>query len=198
MSLSTESCAGVLGCHNKQYRLHGLNNRNLFSYSSGGQRSEIRVPAQSDSPSEGLGLGSQMATFSLHPHTTERDLPLLPSSHRTSLSEQGATPTASFNLHYLKTLSPGESLGVSASTHEFQGNTIQFVAHGIIRTENITKEKQTHRHREQTCCQGGGEREKHGLGVCGWQMQIIIFSMNKQQSPNVQHKEVYSISCDKP
>ena len=32
-----------------------------------------------------------------------------------------------------------------------------------------TKEKQTQRHREQTCgCQGGGGRERDGLAVWGW------------------------------
>ena len=43
------------------------------------------------------------------------------------------------------------------------------------------KQKQTHRHREQTCgCQGGaGGRE--GLGVWDQQMQTIIYGMDKQQ-----------------
>ena len=32
-----------------------------------------------------------------------------------------------------------------------------------------TKQKLTHRHREQTCgCQGGGGRERDGLAVWGW------------------------------
>ena len=31
-----------------------------------------------------------------------------------------------------------------------------------------TKQKRTHKHREQTCdCQGGGGREWDGLGGCG-------------------------------
>ena len=58
-----------------------------------------------------------------------------------------------------------------------------------------TKQKQTHRHREQTCgCQGGGS----GLGVWDQQMQTVINKMDKQQGPAVQHRELYSISCDKP
>ena len=59
--------------------------------------------------------------------------------------------------------------------------------------------KQAHRHREQTCgCQGGGGWEKDGLGVWGQQMQTIIYRMDKQQRPTVEHRELYSISCDKP
>ena len=59
------------------------------------------------------------------------------------------------------------------------------------------KHKQTHR--EQTCgCHWGVGRERDRLGVWGWQMQTITFRMNKQQGPNVQHRELYSISCDKP
>ena len=62
-----------------------------------------------------------------------------------------------------------------------------------------TLKKQTHRHREQTCgCQGGGGWERDGLGVWGQQMQTIIYRMDKQQSPTVQYRELYSIPCDKP
>ena len=54
------------------------------------------------------------------------------------------------------------------------------------------KQKQTHRQREHTCgCQGGGEWGRDGLGVWGWQMQTIIFRMDKQQGPTVQHRELY-------
>jgi len=52
--------------------------------------------------------------------------------------------------------------------------------------------------REQTCGYQGKEgREREVLGVWGWQMQIIIYMMDKQQSPPVQHREPYSVSCDK-
>ena len=59
------------------------------------------------------------------------------------------------------------------------------------------KQKQTHRHKEQTYgCQGGEGRE--GLGVWDQQMQTIIYRMDKQQGPTVQHRELYStISCGK-
>ena len=47
--------------------------------------------------------------------------------------------------------------------------------------EPFTKQKQTHRHREQTCgYQGGEQREQEGLGVWGQQMQTITFKMDKQ------------------
>ena len=44
-----------------------------------------------------------------------------------------------------------------------------------------TKQKQTHRHREQTCgCQGGGrQREWDERGVWNWQVQTITFRMDK-------------------
>ena len=59
------------------------------------------------------------------------------------------------------------------------------------------KQKQTCR--EQTWgCQGGGDQAREGLGVSGQQMQTGLYRMDKQQSPTVQHRELYSISCDKP
>ena len=76
-----------------------------------------------------------------------------------------------------------------------------------------TKQKQTHRHREETfSCPGAGEREWDGLGVWGQQMQTIIYIMDKQQGLtvysmrlycisnifNIDCREPYSISCDKP
>ena len=61
------------------------------------------------------------------------------------------------------------------------------------------KQKKTHRYREQTCgCQGGGGWGRDGVGVWGQQMQTIIYRMDEQQGPTVQHRELYSISCDKP
>ena len=37
-----------------------------------------------------------------------------------------------------------------------------------------------------------------GLGVWDLQMRTITYRMDKQQGPTVQHRELYSISCDKP
>ena len=45
---------------------------------------------------------------------------------------------------------------------------------------------------------GGGSREKDGLGVWGQQMQTIIYRTDKQQGPTVYHRELYSTFCDKP
>ena len=60
------------------------------------------------------------------------------------------------------------------------------------------KQKQTHRHREETGgCQGGGVWGKDGLGVWDQQIQTVIYRMDNQQGPTVQHRELYSISCDK-
>ena len=47
------------------------------------------------------------------------------------------------------------------------------------------EEKQTHRHREQTCsvAKVEGKQERVGLGVWDRQMQTITYRMDKQQSP---------------
>ena len=34
-------------------------------------------------------------------------------------------------------------------------------------------------------------------GVWGKQIQTIRYRLNKQQGPSVQHRELYSVSCDK-
>ena len=60
------------------------------------------------------------------------------------------------------------------------------------------KQKQIHRHREQICGCLGGERERDGLGIWGWQIQTITFRIDKQQGPTVQHRELYPVSWGKP
>ena len=59
------------------------------------------------------------------------------------------------------------------------------------------KWKQTHRHRENNCGYQGEWWWRDGLGVWDQQMQTIIQRMDKQQCPTLQHRELYSISCDK-
>ena len=62
-----------------------------------------------------------------------------------------------------------------------------------------TRQKQTHRYRERTC--GGQEKGVWGrdrLGAWNQQMQNIIYRIDKQQGPTEQHRELYSVSCDKP
>ena len=61
------------------------------------------------------------------------------------------------------------------------------------------KQKQNYRHREQTGgCQGEGGWERDRQGVWDQQMQTIIYRTDKQQGPTVQHRELYTISYDKP
>ena len=60
------------------------------------------------------------------------------------------------------------------------------------------KRKSSDRHREQTYGCQGGWWERDGVGVWGQQMQTIICGRDKQQGPNVQHRELYSIFYDKP
>ena len=48
------------------------------------------------------------------------------------------------------------------------------------------KQKQIHRHREQTCgCQGEGEVREGWTGSLGLAMQTIICRMDKQQGPTL-------------
>ena len=57
--------------------------------------------------------------------------------------------------------------------------------------------KQTHKHREQTVVAktGGGHGERW---IGSLALQTIIYRMDKQQGPTVEHRRLYSISCDKP
>ena len=62
----------------------------------------------------------------------------------------------------------------------------------------FTKQKQTHRHRKQTYgYQKGKGRGRDKLGVWDQQIQTIIYKIDRQQGPTVQHRELYSISCNK-
>ena len=45
-----------------------------------------------------------------------------------------------------------------------------------------TKQKQTHRQREETCgSQGGAGRERGGLGVWGWGTPNVTYRREKRQ-----------------
>ena len=63
--------------------------------------------------------------------------------------------------------------------------------------EHVYDQKETHRYREQTCGFQVGVWGMEGLGVWDQQMQTIIYGMDRQQSPTVEHRELYSMSCDK-
>ena len=60
----------------------------------------------------------------------------------------------------------------------------------------FTRQKQTHRHRKQTYGYQRGKPWREKLGV--WVQQIqSVYKIDKQQGPTVQHRELYSISCNK-
>ena len=68
-------------------------------------------------------------------------------------------------------------------------------SHKYGTNDPIYKTKTDHRHGEQTCgCCRGGEREQHGQGFWGWQMQTITFGMDTQYGPTVQHEKLCPIS----
>ena len=59
-----------------------------------------------------------------------------------------------------------------------------------------TKQKQTHRHREQICgCQGGRNGMEGEFGVSRY-LQTIIFRMDEQSGPTVQHRELYVLGIE--
>ena len=61
-----------------------------------------------------------------------------------------------------------------------------------------TKQKPTHRRRERTGgCQGGGAGEEK-IGNLRLAGTYTIYRMDKQQGPTAQHRELYSLSWDKP
>ena len=63
----------------------------------------------------------------------------------------------------------------------------------------FTKQKQTHRHRKQTYgYQRGKGVGRDKLGVWEQQIQATIYKIHKQQGPTVQHRDLSSISCNKP
>ena len=51
---------------------------------------------------------------------------------------------------------------------------------------------------KQECGCQGGWWERDGMGIWDQQMQTIMYRMDKQQGPTLQHWELYSIFCDKP
>ena len=60
-----------------------------------------------------------------------------------------------------------------------------------------TKQKQTHRHRKQIYGYQRGKGGRDRLGVWDQQIQTTIYKRGKQQGPTVEHREVYSVSCNK-
>ena len=62
------------------------------------------------------------------------------------------------------------------------------------------KQKQTHKHRRQTCtvAKWEGVWGTEGFGVWDQQIPNRMYGMNKQQGPTALHRELYSMCCDKP
>ena len=60
-----------------------------------------------------------------------------------------------------------------------------------------TKQKKTHRHRNQICGCQGGEGSGIDWDLGGQQIQTITFRMDKQGGPAVQNRELYPISWDR-
>ena len=57
------------------------------------------------------------------------------------------------------------------------------------------KQRQNHRHREQTYGYERGKRQDKS-GAWNQQIQTIMYKIDKQQGPTVQHRELYSLHCN--
>lgn len=100
------------GCHNKYRKLGDLNNKNVFSPSSGGRKSEIRLPAWLGAGESSLP-GLQRAAFWLCVHLAfpdcvyirkKRVLSLALLIRTQILSDEDLTLMVSFNLITFKKL----------------------------------------------------------------------------------------------
>ena len=60
----------------------------------------------------------------------------------------------------------------------------------------FTKQKEIHRHREQTWVAKVGEWD--GWGAWGQEIQTLTFRRHEQRGPAVQQGELYPITCDRP
>ena len=62
----------------------------------------------------------------------------------------------------------------------------------------FTKQKQTHRQRKQTLAtKGEREWERDKLQIWNQQKETSIYKTAKQQGPIVQHRDLFSIFCNK-
>ena len=62
----------------------------------------------------------------------------------------------------------------------------------------LTKQKQTHRHKKQTVVTKKERRwGRDKLGVWDQEVQTTVHKIDKQQGPIVQHRKIYSITCNK-
>ena len=131
-----------LGCHNKYYRLSGLNNRSLFSHSSRGTKSKIRFqPLQYVVRAFFLACRMSPSRYVL----IQPFLSMCTRRERTSflasllkrtliLSDQGPTLVTSYSINYFLTQILSHCICVRASTYEFWRDTyIQSVRGGQCR-----------------------------------------------------------------
>ena len=59
-----------------------------------------------------------------------------------------------------------------------------------------TKQKQTRRHRKQTYGNKRGKRREGQIRSVGLTDTTTIYKTDKQPGPTVEHRELYSISCN--
>ena len=67
----------------------------------------------------------------------------------------------------------------------------------MIQINLFIKHKQTHK-LENKLSKGERELGRDKLGVWDQQKQTTMYKIDKQQRPTVQHKGLYSITCNKP
>ena len=61
----------------------------------------------------------------------------------------------------------------------------------------FTKQKDSQTQKTTLWLPKGKDGGRDKLGVWDQQIQITIYEIDKQQGPTVQHRELYSISCNK-
>lgn len=146
MSLSTESCYSSWVPLTDSTDSMAWCNRSLFSYSLWGLAvwdqgaSTVRAPAvRAD-----LSAHRRGHLLGLHSSYDGERPPLLPLSRQDQSVRAGCySLTASFNSITLKTLCESESHWGECQHMNFRGTQFNYVAHGIIRTENKMKDSKT-------------------------------------------------------
>ena len=66
----------------------------------------------------------------------------------------------------------------------------------MVPKDLFAEQQWRNRQRTDLWTQGEGRRERDGVGIQGWQIKTIICRKDKQ-GPTIQHRELYSVSCDK-
>ena len=66
----------------------------------------------------------------------------------------------------------------------------------MIQMNLFIKQKPTHRHRKQTYVSQRGKGGRDKLGVWDEQKHTTVYKIDKQQGPTVEHRELYSASCN--